>query len=360
VSRFQPFEPADYTFVGRAQELARLRDWWQLGGQTPAFVWGPRGMGKTSLINRFATTLQVPFVYRTLNRSLPPDDAVFGDPSGATSLLVIDNVDQADLDVLDALRAARATALLRTRVLITSRMAPPDGVWHSVEVGALPIGHICVLLARVHDLSSEVIQRIAQLTNGSPVLAQMVGNRIQLSDGPEAVDEILRGLNWDETSLLNGVVSPVAASQLDIKVQSISDALVQRLATEPKLMYELRPRQLEELIAELYARQGFEVELTPETHDGGVDLYLVQHTAFGRLLTVVDCKRNRADRPIGVGVVRQLLGTIDETGASAGVLATTSRFTSGATRLSKKYPFRVGLQDYFDLHSMLRRVSSRT
>jgi restriction system protein len=122
-------------------------------------------------------------------------------------------------------------------------------------------------------------------------------------------------------------------------------------------MFELRPRQLEELMAELYARQGFEVELTPETRDGGVDLYLVQHTAFGRLLTVVDCKRKRADRPVKVEVVRQMLGTIEETGASAGVLATTSRFTSGAVKLGKKYPFRLGLQDYFDLHSMLRRAA---
>jgi hypothetical protein len=101
VLRFQPFEPADYSFVGRAQELAQLEDWWQRGGQTPAFVWGPRGMGKTSLINRFAATLHVPLVFRTLDRSLSPNDAVIGDPSGATSLLVIDNVDQADLDRMD-------------------------------------------------------------------------------------------------------------------------------------------------------------------------------------------------------------------------------------------------------------------
>jgi restriction system protein len=122
-------------------------------------------------------------------------------------------------------------------------------------------------------------------------------------------------------------------------------------------MYQLRPRQLEELMAELYARQGFDVELTPETRDGGVDLYLVQHTSYGRLLTVVDCKRKGADRPVKVEVVRQMLGTIEETGASAGVLATTSRFTSGAIKLGERYPFRLGLQDYFDLHSMLRSAA---
>ena len=110
-------------------------------------------------------------------------------------------------------------------------------------------------------------------------------------------------------------------------------------------------------MAELYEREGFKVELTQATRDGGVDLYLVQHTAFGRLLTVVDCKRHRADRPVGVGVVRQMLGTVNDTGASAGVVATTSRFSKDAEKLAGRYPFRLGLQDYFDLHTMLRRAS---
>jgi len=350
---FQPFEPADATFVGRERELAQLDAWWQRGGQTPAFVWGAWGMGKTSLIRRFTAQLDVSVAfarYRDIAAARPT-------LSGPPDLLVVDDVDRADLDMLDyTLRQIRAGSL-RTRVLAAGRTPPSEGDWYRVEVGPLSNEAIHALLAPIHGLSSGAAQQITEQTNGSPVLAQMVGNRIQLSDGPEAVDELLRGLSWDETSLLRGVVSPAAASQLDVKVQSISDALVQRLAAEPGLMYELRPRQLEELMAELYARQGFEVELTPETRDGGVDLYLIQHTSYGRLLTVVDCKRKRADRPVKVEVVRQMLGTIEETGASAGVLVTTSRFTSGAIKLGEKYPFRLGLQDYFNLHSMLRSAA---
>lgn len=119
-------------------------------------------------------------------------------------------------------------------------------------------------------------------------------------------------------------------------------------------MYELQPRQLEELMAELYARQGLEVELTPQTRDGGVDLYLLQRTPFGRHLTLVDTKRYRRDRPVGVGIVRQLFGVVEATRASAGLVATTSFFSGDARRLQEEIPFRLGLQDYLDLKRMLK------
>lgn len=354
--------PSPAIFVGREQELAVLSSWWNQGDERLAFVCGAGGIGKTALLNRFAWVLGAPTAFRTLpvaygtlNRWRSARKRPL--PSDVPSLLVIDEVDNGGFDMLNESVTEIRAASPHTLILASGRVTPPDGAWRLLQLGPLPTNDVARLLSdRVGDLSSEVIHRIAPLIGGSPFLAHVVSARILLS-GPWVVDEILRGLNWDATLLLPGVASSAAASQLDVRIQSISDALVRRLAAEPDLMFDLRPRQLEELMAELYARQGFEVQLTPETRDGGVDLYLVQHTAFGRLLTVVDCKRNRADRPVKVEVVRQMLGTIEETGASAGVLATTSRFTSGAVKLGEKYPFRLGLQDYFDLHSMLRNAT---
>ena len=359
--RFHPDEPAGSMFVGRERELAYLDEWWHRDG-APAFVSGPRGMGKTSLVHMFASLLGAPTTFISLQdaaelQSNGESLVSSSSPSDEVRLLVIDNLDRdPDFEKLDLIINQLRDASARTRTVVIGEQPPSHGDWYRFELGPLTTDAVSQLLTRVPGLNPDVVQRTAALTDGSPLLAQMVGNRIQLVDGPATVDEILRGLNWDERWLLPGVVSPAVASRLDIKVQAVNDALIQRLAAEPELMYDLNPRELEQLMADLYAHEGFEVTLTPETRDGGVDLYLVQHTAFGKLLTIVDCKRNREDRPIGVAVVRQMLGTIDETGASAGVLATTSRFTSGAIQLGEQYPFRLGLQDYFDLHSMLRRA----
>jgi AAA+ ATPase superfamily predicted ATPase len=44
-------------FVGREAELDALTHWWEHAPDRPALVWGRRGVGKTALIDHFASTL---------------------------------------------------------------------------------------------------------------------------------------------------------------------------------------------------------------------------------------------------------------------------------------------------------------
>jgi len=101
---------------------------------------------------------------------------------------------------------------------------------------------------------------------------------------------------------------------------------MERLRSEPQSVFELPPRKFEELVAELLSGLGSEVELTPPARDGGKDILACMSTPHGRLLCLVEAKRYRQDRIVGVVMVPQLYGTLIDADASSAMLVTTSSF----------------------------------
>lgn len=95
----------------------------------------------------------------------------------------------------------------------------------------------------------------------------------------------------------------------------------------------LTPRQLEELVGEIFANEGFEVSVTPATRDGGIDVFAERRNSLGlRDQWIIECKLYREDRPIGVDLVRQLVGVRELINARNAALVTTSQFTIEAQR----------------------------
>lgn len=133
---------------------------------------------------------------------------------------------------------------------------------------------------------------------------------------------------------------------LAVRFKNTEEEVLEALARRPELMHDLHHREFEELIAELFNRNGFEVTLTAQTRDGGADLYAVQATNLGRLRFAVECKRYSPDNPIGPALVRQLRGVLDRENATCGVLVTTSRFTAEAQKEQATAPHRLFLQDF--------------
>jgi DNA-binding transcriptional regulator/RsmH inhibitor MraZ len=142
-----------------------------------------------------------------------------------------------------------------------------------------------------------------------------------------------------------------------VRLRRTSNDLLTEFAERPDLLHGLPARRFEELVAELFARQGFTVTLTQKTRDGGADLYLVEHSAIGKTLTVVECKRYAPHRRVGVSVVRQLIGVVEAKRATAGLLVTTSTFSRDAKELGADFQFRIGLQDYDLLKHQLRQIA---
>ena len=111
-------------------------------------------------------------------------------------------------------------------------------------------------------------------------------------------------------------------------------------------MFDLPPRKFEELVAEALSDLGYEVELTPATRDGGKDILAYMTTPHGRVLSLVEVKKYRQDRPVGIELVRSLFGTLIDADASSAMLVTTSSFSPDAHAFQRRHKYKLALRDY--------------
>lgn len=135
-------------------------------------------------------------------------------------------------------------------------------------------------------------------------------------------------------------------------------SMLATLTRYPDKLFALNPAEFEEVVAELLRHQGYDVQLSARKGDGGVDVVAERGTPLGgqeRIL--VEAKRYGRDRRVGVEQVRALLGVTELTGASAGLLVTTSGFTAGAAELASRAPHRLTLAGYDDLLGWLREAA---
>lgn len=355
----QDARPDAYLSAEQRNVLDALGRWWDgsLGAPGDPFaLYGLAGTGKTTALQVYADGVSerlgdMRFVqFHSLARlgGRYDEQAIGFLPADVETLVVFDDADQATPDeLLDALERLRTVRPL-SRVIVCGRQRI-EQPWPTTAFGESYVGELGALwtIAREH-LTSEEFNRLLTVAHSSP---DVVRPLVQMLDR-EPLDAVLARLDPQRYELASD-------RQLDVRVRAVSDDLVLALAARPDLMYELHPRKFEELMAELYLRRGFEVELTPATRDGGVDLYVVSPGPGRRLLTVVDVKRYAAHRKVGVGIVRQLYGVVEEKRANAGIIATTSFFSKEAQDFREKVPFRVDLQDYLALQTMLH-VAART
>jgi hypothetical protein len=101
-------------------------------------------------------------------------------------------------------------------------------------------------------------------------------------------------------------------------------------------LQDLTPRAFEELVASIFEVEGYEVNITPPTRDGGVDVFAERSNRLGLPdQWIIECKFYREDRPIGVDLVRQLLGVRQVLNVRNAALVASSRFTKDAQRVAE-------------------------
>ena len=162
---------------------------------------------------------------------------------------------------------------------------------------------------------------------------------------------------WEFPNLVSTAIKRIQAlqhlyqatepSELVIEeIKLISANVLAYLKQNPKKIHEIGSRQFEELIAEILAGYGWQVQLTPSTKDGGYDLFAVTKNIAGvETSWLIECKRYREDRPVGIDIARALYGVKSDLKVANAMLATTSRFTKGV-KAFKASRYDLQLKDY--------------
>lgn len=145
----------------------------------------------------------------------------------------------------------------------------------------------------------------------------------------------------------NSIVIP----KLVIEVHS---DLIKRIAQNPDLIFQISPRRFEEIIAEIFYKKGFHVELTKATRDGGRDIIALYEYMNIRTKYLIECKRYAKTNKVSIGFVQRLLGVKIAERANKAILATTSTFTRDARFFASNNLWDLDLKDYDDIVAWIK------
>lgn len=146
-------------------------------------------------------------------------------------------------------------------------------------------------------------------------------------------------------------------NEIRIDVSEVNAKLLELLSKHPNYLYQLSSRKFEEVVAEIMIQMGYNVELTPSTHDGGKDIYVAHKNNLGSFLYLVECKKNAPDNHIGLDIIQRLYGVVSDEKATAGIIVTTSYFTKSAKDFQQKHSFQMSLKDFDSIKKWLYDIT---
>jgi len=136
--------------------------------------------------------------------------------------------------------------------------------------------------------------------------------------------------------------------------------ILKALEKDPSFLDTLKPRRLEELVAEAYSRQGFkDVVLTPHSNDKGRDVIVTATLPGVGTIRIVDqVKRYAEHHKVTAEHVRALVGVLTrDQDVSKGIVTTTSDFAPGIqNEFAPFMPGRIELKNGVALKQWLKEI----
>lgn len=93
---------------------------------------------------------------------------------------------------------------------------------------------------------------------------------------------------------------------------------------------ELTPYQFEDLVGSLFEDDGWEVEITSKSRDGGKDIVAKRENAGNPTIAYIEAKKNAQTRKINISQVKEFVATVAADNVGSGFMVTTSHFSKPA------------------------------
>ncbi len=154
---------------------------------------------------------------------------------------------------------------------------------------------------------------------------------------PEAC---LRGLNASVSrnpAELTPVRPVLEFNMVDPRFVEETDVL--SLIDQRSNLMDLTPGEFETLITNLFEKMGLEARMTQASRDGGVDCVAYDPRPIFGGKVVIQAKRYK--NTVGVSAVRDLFGTMQNEGASKGILVTTSGYGKASFQFAENKPLEL-------------------
>ena len=106
----------------------------------------------------------------------------------------------------------------------------------------------------------------------------------------------------------------------------------------------MKPREYEEYIRELFNKQGYTTELTPQSGDYGIDIFATK----GREKIAIQVKMYGNSRKVNRSMIMELHGTKDYFGCNKAILVTNGEIMPDAIEVANRLQIDLQIIDYPD------------
>lgn len=169
----------------------------------------------------------------------------------------------------------------------------------------------------------------------------------------------------DQALILQSVVLARTSADEGCLIKAVAEPwfeIIEAIANDPAVMYQISPRRWEEIVAGAYVRAGFdEVILTPHSGDLGRDVIATKR-GLGAIRVIDQVKAYKPGQLVTANDVRALMGVLHADGASKGFVTTTSTFAPKLHRdplIAPLIPSRLELVQGTDLVRRLSELTAR-